>query len=271
VKPDKSFYGHANNIAHKKIIAKTQAQKSSVDQIIRGYEDLIGALSWSHHEPGWLTKAVSGLNAYTEFIKRLEASDSFFNWRGDFASSLLPEFLFRVIAQRMTYSQIQPLYSTRDSVVDITLNGYREGGWTIRKKNQDLCIGLRTDVINLGQKDLSFVVPLIAIEAKTNIDINKLNGLDFSAERLKRTFPASRYFLVTETLDFAVDQNYAGSIDEIYVLRKQKRSDARRSRREYCPDVFEEFAEDVVRIVSKADTSRTHVYDRLEAGRLINV
>lgn len=268
---DPKLFGHANNIAHKRKTASTAAQKEVVEHVAAQYEILLKALEWSEPKPGWLTSPVAALNSYTDTVKAVEKADKFFNWRGDFASSLLPEFLFRVVDHRLSPAGVAPLFSTRDSIVDITLSGYRDGGWTIRRKNQDLCIGLRRDIIKVGGSEISFVVPIIAVEAKTNIDINKLNGLDFSAERLKRTFPASKYFLVTETLDFSLNKNYSGSIDEIYVLRKQMRSVARKSKAVYCADVFEEFADDVARYVMKADISRTHVYDRLKGGRLINV
>ena len=113
---------------------------------------------------------------------------------------------------------------------------------------------------------------MIAMEVKTNIDINKLNGLDFSAERLKRTFPTSKYFLITETIDFSLEQNYAsGSIDEIYTLRKQVRSQARREKKPLEADVFVQLQADVVEIVKKASSTMGHVYDRLDVGKLISV
>lgn len=268
---DGKFLSHASNLAHKRRIAKKPTVLEHLAQVEQAYASFLEALAWDECAPGWLAVPVQALNLYTDIIKEVEKADSFFNWRSDFASSLLPEFLVRLLHYRLTRSKINPLFSTRDSIVDVTLSGYREGGWTVRRKNQDLCIGLRTDRVLLEDREFEFVVPLIAVEAKTNIDINKLNGLDFSAERLKRTFPSSRYFLVTETLDYSLDRNYSGSIDEIYVLRKQMRHKARRSKAEYCPDVFEKFAEDVHHYVAKADLSKRHVYDRLVGGRLINV
>jgi hypothetical protein len=268
---DSKFLGHASNLAHKRRIAETPSVLKLLAEVEKEYAIFVAALKWSSCKPGWLASPVSALNSYTDIIKDIEKADSFFNWRSDFASSLLPEFLVRILYQRLSHSKISPLFSTRDSIVDVTLSGYRDGGWTVRHKNQDLCIGLRTDRILLENAELEFVVPLIAVEAKTNIDINKLNGLDFSAERLKRTFPSSRYFLVTETLDYSLKRNYSGSIDEIYVLRKQMRHKARKSKAVYCSDVFESFAEDVHHYVAKADLSKRHVYDRLIGGRLINV
>jgi hypothetical protein len=133
-------------------------------------------------------------------------------------------------------------------------------------------VGLRRERVVHPDGEESFVVPLIAIEVKTNIDINKLNGLDFSAERLKRTFPSAKYFLATETIDFSLANNYAsGSIDEIYALRKQVRSQARRIKACLKHDVFEHLVSDIVNIMQKASRHPGHVYDRLAIGKLINV
>ena len=111
----------------------------------------------------------------------------------------------------------------------------------------------------------------LKLEVKTNIDINKLNGLDFSAERLKRTFPSAHYFLVTETIDFSLNNNYAASfLDEIYVFRKQVRSAARRKKEPLQFDVFEKLLNDVISLVKQGSLAKGHVYDRLELGRLID-
>jgi hypothetical protein len=115
------------------------------------------------------------------------------------------------------------------------------------------------------------LVPSIVFEVKTNIDINKLSGLDFSAERLKRSFPGAKYFLVTETVDFSLSDNYAStSIDEIYCLRKQMRSAARRDRAPLQHEVFESLLRDVTDIMAAQMITRGHVYERLESGRLID-
>jgi len=221
---------------------------------------------------GNLSSSVAAVGAYLDFAKEIEKEYTFFNWRSDFASSSLPEFLHRIFGIALQGGVIEPLFSTRDSIVELSLSGGTGGGWDVRRKNQDLCIGLRRETIVKDGIEESFLVPLIVIEVKTNIDINKLNGLDFSAERLKRTFPAARYILATETIDFSLNSNYAsGSIDEIYNLRRQVRSQARRTKEPLKAEVFEMLLADIITIMKKASESAGHVYDRLQHGRLINV
>ena len=266
-----TLLAHLSNIQHKQKIASGPDQRNLVDETLARHSELVAQCSWDGQDADWLTKAVEALELYTSFTKDLERRHSFFGHRGNFAGSVLPEFLARIVRERFRDRETPILYSTRKSVVDITMSGFKEGGWIVRDKDQDLCIGLRRDMVRERGKDLWFVVPVVATEVKTNLDVNKLNGLDFSAERLKRTFPGARYFVVTETLDYRLDQNYSGSIDEIFVLRMQKRSAARRDKARYRPEVFEAFLNDVAHRLLKADTSGQHVYERLESGRLINV
>ena len=77
--------------------------------------------------------------------------------------------------------------------------------------------------------------------------------------------------MVTETVDFSLSDNYvAGPLDEIYCLRKQVRSEARRDKSPLQLDVFEILYHDVLRIMERFGVVRSHVYDRLDAGKLIN-
>ncbi len=118
---------------------------------------------------------------------------------------------------------------------------------------------------------MDFLVPLVVAEVKTNLDINKLSGLNYSAESLKRSFPASRYLIVTETVDFSLRDNYvAGSVDEIYVLRRAMRSRHRHAPVGLKADVFSAFFEDLTAVVASAGTPLGHVYTRLTTGKLIN-
>ena len=156
--------------------------------------------------------------------KELERTHTLFNWRSDFAGSILPEFIIRFSYANLIRRHLRPLLSGRDSVIELTLSGTTTG-WSIRRKNQDMCFGLEELTLSGDDGNVTFLVPLIVAEMKTNLDINKLSGLNFSAESLKRSFPIARYFIVTETVDFSLRDNYvAGSVDEIYVLRRAMRS-----------------------------------------------
>lgn len=264
------LHSHLNNIIQKERIA-SGSRVATCQQVRRQYDEYLAALHLDETVKGDFRASVDALNNYLDFVKMTEASDAFFNWRSDFASSVIPEYLYRVFSYRFEKNGVPAEFSTRNSVVELTLSGEAGAGWNVRRKNQDLCLGTRQESVVISGEELRFVVPSIAFEVKTNIDINKLNGLDFSAERLKRTFPSARYMLITETIDFSLSENHAGSIDEIFVLRRQMRSAARRSKEPLKHDVFADLTDHVQSIITKAAQVRGHVYDRLESGKLINV
>ena len=267
---DERFLSHGNNIRQKERIATKPADLELCREVRRAYD------RWAHvtesaleAPPDWAA-AVAALNEYVDFAKIVEKRSRMFNWRSDFAGSIIPEFLYKAFVSSFQARALSALFSTRESIVELSLSSRKGAGWHVRKKNQDLCIGLTEEEVGGSQSALRFIVPHIVFEVKTNIDINKLNGLDFSAERLKRTFPSAKYVLVTETVDFSLEDNYAaGAIDEIYVLRRQLRSASRRQKEPLKEDVIRLLVEDVTEEVAKASTVRGHVYERLEDGRLI--
>lgn len=269
---DESFLAHKHNLAQKERRVESDVKlKPIVTAARKAYLNYLSKVDWERVAQNDLADAVGAVGKYVDYAKGIEKRHALFNWRSDYAASIIPEFLYRVFAIRLNQLGIKPLPSMRDSVVEVVVSGGTSGGWKVRQKNQDLCLGLRTDKVLIDGKELSFVVPVVVFEVKTNIDINKLNGLDFSAERLKRTFPTARYFLVTETIDFSLNDNYAaGYIDEIYVLRKQVRSQARRKKIDLQHEVFQELTADVCSLMDRANTDRGHVYDRLEEGTLIH-
>jgi hypothetical protein len=267
---NQSFLCHFNNIAQKRRTASNTEQRALLEKINSRYCEYLGNVQFADIARGDVSRSVDALEKYLFEAKAVERLDKRFNWRSDFCGSVIPEFLYCAFNAVFRARGIQALFATRDSVVEISLAGSQDGGWDVRHKNQDLSIGLREASIVQAGITTTFVVPVIAMEVKTNIDINKLNGLDFSAERLKRTFPSARYVLVTETIDFSLKDNYAsGSIDEIYVLRKQVRSQARRNRAHLQPEVFKSLFEDVATLLTTESVVRGHVYSRLTSGKLI--
>lgn len=262
---------HFNNLQQKKKTADNANRLEMVSRAVSSYADYCKGMDYAAIARGDAKASVQALENYLTLAKSLERADSIFNWRSNFAGSIIPEFIYRCLHAIFVSKNIPALFSTRDSVVELTLSGAQDGGWEVRHKDQDLTIGLREDSIVCGKKTLTFLVPIVAMEVKTNIDINKLNGLDFSAEGLKKTFPAGKYLLVTETIDFSLKDSYAGgSIDEVYVLRKQVRSQARRQLGVLHHDVFERLFLDVMELVAAEVIARGHVYKRLEGGKLIH-
>lgn len=268
---DGRFLAHMNNLGQKEKIADTQEQKRLVSQILSAYKVYLSRIDYTALAAGNAKTSVDALNEYLIQAKALEKHHKMFNWRSDFAGSIIPEFLYRGTAYILAARGLKPLFSTRGSVVELTLSSEPKVGWDIRKKNQDLVVGLVKQTLIIRGNSEEFVVPIIACEVKTNTDINKLSGLTFSAERLKRTFPNAVYFLATETIDFSPKEDYvSGFIDEVYVLRKQIRSQARKNLAPLCEEVFSMFFADVAAILERANLEKGHVYSRLPNGRLLN-
>ena len=76
----------------------------------------------------------------------------------------------------------------------------------------------------LGREKRVLKVPIISIECKTYLDKTMLEGSVSTAEKIKKGNPQAKFYIVTETydVDYEVDI-YGTQIDQIYVLRKQKR------------------------------------------------
>lgn len=265
---------HSNNIRQKlsRFNELDENIKAILEEVKKKYITYLKSANWAAVSEGDVSYAVSALEKYVNFVKEVEKQDKFFNWRSDFAGSVIPEFIYRIIKCRLKKLNITHFFSTRDSVVEITLHGTGDDAWNIRRKNQDLCLGTAKCTVLLGGVEEKFVVPTIIFEVKTNIDKNKLNGLEFSAERSKKTFSTSKYFLITETVDFSLKDNYsAGPLDEIYCLRKQLRSGSRKEKQPLQADVFKNLLDDIAKIMLSSSISKGHVYDRLDSGKLINV
>ncbi len=271
---DKDFLSHRGNLDQKHLRAKNKKEKALVKDAAQKYRAYVRSIDWDLVVSGEFDAAVTSLDEYVLYAKSLESSDKLFNWRSDYAGSIIPEFLYMAIQALACSKKISALFSTRKSVVELTLTGEADVGFGIRRKNQDLSIGLSMHKIVTDSKgaEEEFLVPVVVTEVKTNTDINKLSGLGFSAERLKRTFPGAAYLLVTETIDFSLKENYASSdVDQAYVLRKQLRSAARRQGASLQPDVVKQYCDDVMGRLQRASEARGHVYARLESGKLINV
>lgn len=266
---DIAFLNHKTNIDQKCRIAEDSNVALS-RKVKSRYQKFVRELEFPDDPDDPPTAAVSALNSYLDFAKEIEKRHSFFNWRSNFAGSIIPEFYYRYLSFEAERLGLDVYFSTKSSVVEATFSVTESGGIDIRRKDQDLSVGVRNETLTVNGEDIPFVVPVACCEMKTNIDINKLNGLDFSAERLKRSFPGAVYFLITETIDFSLNNNYAaGYVDEIFVLRKQVRSVARRRKEPLQEDVIKESVAAIIETVVSASSASQHVYDRIRSGRLI--
>jgi hypothetical protein len=272
---EEEFLSHRNNLLQKQKIAQDAGiaeEKELVASALKLYDNYITKVDYAAMIRGDFTSSIAALNDYVDAAKKIEKANSkFFSWRSNFAGSIIPEFMYRTADVTLRKLDLKPYYSKGDSVLEISPDP-KGRGFRIIRKDQDFCVGFsKLSVIEDGQ-EITIVVPCVTAEIKTNIDINKINGLEYTAKRLKNSFPAAKYLLVTETLDFSLlDNRASGPIDEVYVLRKQVRSKARveGGKAPLQPDVFQHLVRDIVGACIRSTQSAGHVYDRLDKGRLI--
>nr|AAX14652.1 BbvCI endonuclease subunit 1 [Brevibacillus brevis]AAY87146.1 BbvCI restriction endonuclease subunit 1 [synthetic construct]6MAF_A Chain A, BbvCI endonuclease subunit 1 [Brevibacillus brevis]6MAF_B Chain B, BbvCI endonuclease subunit 1 [Brevibacillus brevis] len=262
---------HKKNLEQKGKNAFDEETEELVRQAKSGYHAFIEGINYDEVTKLDLNSSVAALEDYISIAKEIEKKHKMFNWRSDYAGSIIPEFLYRIVHVATVKAGLKPIFSTRNTIIEISGAAHREG-LQIRRKNEDFALGFHEVDVKIASESHRVISLAVACEVKTNIDKNKLNGLDFSAERMKRTYPGSAYFLITETLDFSPDENHSsGLIDEIYVLRKQVRTKNRVQKAPLCPSVFAELLEDILEISYRASNVKGHVYDRLEGGKLIRV
>ncbi|MDO4732654.1 MAG: Bpu10I family restriction endonuclease, partial [Bacillota bacterium] len=148
-------------------------------------------------------------------------------------------------------------------------------GGTIRFKNKrvDVAVVKPCQLVFNGTAN-ELPIPLIAIECKTNLDKNMISGIEHSVSELKKTFPDCHYFVVTEVSDFDVKKsNYASSgIDEMYILRQQKRGPIRRNpelRKPLSSTLVQELSEILIQNIAAMNADVIGLDTRMQNGKLI--
>lgn len=215
---------------------------------------------------------MSMVNQYMRLLRSPEFT-KVFSHQSDFASSILPE-IFSVLLHRATTITGGgfDITSQGDVVVECLFDALDGGRIAFKKKRVDVAVLLPVDFRFKDEQQDNFRIPVIAIEIKTNLDKNMIGGIEHSVESLKRTFPNCLYFVLAEHSDFNIDeQDYAATaIDEIYILRKQKRSSARRGQNtDIDIDLIEEIWARCLQHLVAAKGATIALDDRMFSGKLI--
>ena len=173
-------------------------------------------------------KLTNAVNTYMDFYWTLDGKQ--FSPQTDFISSIIPEMLCTLFGCIIKANKVVGLEVSAEKDLTIECIFDISDGGIVRFKNKrvDVAVVKPCPLSFNGQKSI-LPIPLIAIECKTNLDKNMLSGVEQSVNDLKKTFPVCKYYVVSELSDFDVKKsNYASSgIDEIYILRKQKRGQVR--------------------------------------------
>ena len=267
---------HGSNLATKiKTSIKNCKNELTLQGIATNYIKLQEKISLcsTADELNWISKSLTYFEKYYSYLKKDENKK--FSHQSDFLSSLLPEFLYLLYKTFIIPKHPDLELSTQKNIIiDISFLPYDDVHATFKQKRVDVAITKDLQMEISGNKT-SFNAPVVAVEVKTNLDKNMISGVEYSVERLKQTFPLCMFFLVSELADFAYKkQNYAGtSINEILILRKQKRSIVRKDSRlieNIDKNLMLAHLTEVSNYLDLHKTSPNSLKKRMSKGKLIN-
>ena len=213
---------------------------------------------------------VDETNSYMELF----ATSSPFSHQQDFTSSIIPEMFYFIFSRIIKDSDIPLIVQAQDDLPIECMFDLHDGG-RLLFKNKRLDLSLcRKSVLSLDGVKHNFVIPLIAMEIKTNLDKNMLAGIENSVSALKRTFPKCLYYVVTEFADLATDKlNYASTdIDEIYIIRNQRRASVRGNKNpknSINKTLVMELALNAVLLMNSFSKEQLTLEERMKRGKLI--
>jgi len=213
---------------------------------------------------------VDETNSYMELF----ATSSPFSHQQDFTSSIIPEMFYFIFSRIIKDSDIPLIVQAQDDLPIECMFDLHDGG-RLLFKNKRLDLSLcRKSVLSLDGVKHNFVIPLIAMEIKTNLDKNMLAGIENSVSALKRTFPKCLYYVVTEFADLATDKlNYASTdIDEIYIIRNQRRTSVRGNKNpknSINKALVMELALNAVLLMNSFSKEQLTLEERMKRGKLI--
>lgn len=266
---------HGSNLATKLRSWGTNVpvKRNALDIICSEYLKFLNACLVPHADSGtWVKEALSATQYYLNVLDREDLD--IFSHQSDFKSSVIPEFFYlmfkRVVADSHPNLEVA---AQKHIVIESMFIPRRGEPVTLKFKRVDVAI-LKPCALLVDKAPVQdFAMPIVAIENKTNIDKNMIAGVEHSVESLKKTFPLCRYYLIGEFADFAVEnQNYAATfIDEILILRKQKRSEVRGggeiSRIDL--DLLQRFRSEIEAHLATISKEPSDIRKGMKSGRLI--
>jgi hypothetical protein len=273
-----SYFIHGDNISHK--IAsekKPQNQKLLREIDVRYFKWKEETLKITGTSESDIKKRVKLLNDYKSFINqskfRKEKGQRYgFTSQSQLHSSVIEEFtyyLFKDIGKlsnkHINWGRTEAytnLYFAPPNIDEFENNS----NIVINVKNQDFSISkeviLRSRVKNSKNwQENKIYVPIVSIECKTYLDKTMYEGSVSTAEKIKKGNPYCIFLIVTETYEVRldVDPKYS-SIDQIYVLRKEKATNP------ICVDVVYDLFKYVE---SHINSDWYNIQERVKIGKMI--
>lgn len=269
-------FPHCSNIVTKCHSCVKDDQKLALKTLLPAYIDVITQIHAFYESKISFDDLVKIFNVYYEYVNTKEINGAF-SHQSDFLSSIVPELICSLVKPICKKYQRKDsnlfISAQRDIIIECNFDVCVSGNIILKRKRMDIAILLPLN-LKIDDELIDFSIPLLCAEVKTNIDKNMLSGIEASVETLKRTFPNCGYYAIGEFSDFAIDSlNYASTkIDEILILRNQKRSEARHNASKRNPissDVLAAFLNEVDSHLAKITENTPSLSDRMRKGRLI--
>jgi hypothetical protein len=225
------------------ILVDKKISSGNADTIIKELSDRYNlwtteSINLNSESESELLKKVKLLNEYKNFVDKLTNEDNYFKMQDKMSSSIMEEFLFYL------FKDIPSIKSSVDKglIYMGSANAYTDLSFApknikdflmypnvfINYKNQDFTISklIKCSFECNGNKEYKeIIVPTVSIECKTFIPSTMLGQSIYEAQLLKQGNPYSLYIVVAETNALSDDVNLKNiPIDEIFILRKQKRN-----------------------------------------------
>ncbi len=264
---------HCNNLVHQ-LSAKSAAYGKSdaaLATLVPMFVEMCAVLDTYDDSDGFYELAAARLEQYLAEIRTI--SPGVFLSQSDFITSVIPEFFLRIF--RAQVAALPNLIATgqKDIAIEISFDTRVKGLFAPRLQRVDVAVGYSSSLQVGDEPSKDLFIPIVAAEAKTYFDKNMITGVEYSARSFKRTFPYCLYLAIGEFADFDLSAlSYAsGEIDEIYILRRQKRSEWRRTGKAnaIAPEIIREIARLASARFARSAEMRTSLHDRLALGKLI--
>lgn len=221
----------------------------------------------------YINRLTNSVNEYMDIY--WPPANNPFSHQSDFTSSIIPEMLCTLFSTVIKASGVEGLEVSAEKDLTIECTFDISDGGVIRYKNKRVDVAVvKPCPLSFNRQEAILPIPLVAIECKTNLDKNMLSGIEQSVSDLKKTFPECYYYVVSELSDFDVKKsNYASSgIDEIYILRKQKRGTVRNNpnqRKVIHTNLLCELSEYLLQGLKQMGIETVDLNTRMQNGKLI--
>jgi len=281
---EKSNYIHGSNIEAKLQSSKYHEVLAILDELHARYivwKDNMEALN-SESERGILRK-VELLNEYKNYVDEIAAKHV--DPHDKLASSVIEEFLFHLFrdipsvksssGEGLIFMGQAEAYTDMSFAPRSFMDFSENPGVYINRKTQDFTISKMVKCVfeTNGKKQIAgFAVPAVAIECKAYIPSTMLGQSAYEANRLKQGNPYALFLIVAEQNALSDDINLKNSpIDEIFILRKEKRIQGKKRIERRKPidcEIVKELYEFVKEHLNKEWFNPAKATER---GRLINI